>query len=682
MVDERAAYTAAQLYQEAEMRVLARISRAIAAGLDAPDWEQRTLARLQQLRFDALGDLLDVNEKAALQIADAVDAAYTDGGAEILRDVRDTIRPIEVAAPQQRRAITRIVDEITRGVNAASSQVLRQTEDAFRDVVARTVGIVAARGESRRSAAQTAMRELFSDGLDSFTDQRGRRWNLQSYVDMAVRTGTANAQIRGHEDTLDTNGLDLVIVQPGPRACSICDKWARMVLTRYGPAGRIATANLKTGNAITVTADGTLAEARAAGFQHPNCRCRLRAFIPGVTKRADVQRPPWDGDGYKAQQQQRAIERDIRQAKIEQSIALDDEGRQLAGRKVAAHQARMRAHLAANPQLKRRSDREQVIDLRKQETTPKPVARPATRPPAPVQPTIDPTLTGTAFERLKRIPSPETMGAAAQVTNPGRSLGSAYQNNCSFVVNAVELRARGVDVVAKPVPTQYKSGRTNRDMAQDWRQADGQVRFFQPIPATRSTETRRAIERVTESWPVGARGFVSGQWSRVRAGHVFNVEKTAAGLVYHEGQRHETDSDRAGQYVDEMVPKTIALLRVDDLIPWESLKNAVEERTDEAAAALAKLADKNAARRVKLHAELAQLRADYARVTVDYRAARVRLSALVEKRSEYGIDALTFEDLRAQERALRMEILALGQQLDKWAKRERVVIRELNKIGV
>jgi hypothetical protein len=58
---------------------------------------------------------------------------------------------------------------------------------------------------------------------------------------------------------------------------------------------------------------GTLAHARREGFLHPNCRHALSAFTPGLTRppRGDLADP----EGDQQRQQQRYLERQIRDAK-------------------------------------------------------------------------------------------------------------------------------------------------------------------------------------------------------------------------------------------------------------------------------------------------------------------------------------------------------------------------------
>lgn len=356
----------ARIFADAEMLTLERVLSALARGVDDPAWEIDVLARLQRLTAQTLDDLGSDAAQYVAAIRERLAALYASGEAAIFAEIgaAGIDRPEAIEDGRRRAVVLALAREMNDAASAAGRGMLRAVDDVYRRIVGETVELVASRGLSRRDALRTATRTFLSRGIPSFTDESGRRWSIQSYVDMATRTGYANAQIRGHEDALTAARLDLCIVQPGPRACDICDEWARKVLARNGRAGTITTTNRLTGKPMQVKVDGTLAEARAAGFQHPNCRCSLRAFIPGATEKATIQRPPWDGEGYQRQQQQRGIERAIREAKTQALVAEsvgDTKTAERARARVKAAQQRLRDHLAANPELKRRNDREQVI---------------------------------------------------------------------------------------------------------------------------------------------------------------------------------------------------------------------------------------------------------------------------------------------------------------------------------
>ena len=350
----------ADAYREAERRIVERIAASLSQGLEAPQWEYAALQRAQSLRAFAIETLRQASAAYAAAAEARVAAMYETGGAALIGDVGGVL-PVHAAASVMKLESVRIITrELADVTNAAASAVLRRTDDIYRSVVGEVVQATAARGISRTDAAIEAMSTFADSGIGSFTDAGGRNWTLGNYVDMATRTGLAKAQNLGHANTMRANGLDLVIVQPGPRACESCDAWARMILSLDGPAGEVEVTDVITGQTITIEVEGTVADAIADGFEHPNCRCSLRAYIPGATDPSTIERPPWDEDAYRAQQQQRTIENQIRADKLAAAAAIDPAAKAKADAAVRDGQQRMRDHLAANPDLKRRSDREQI----------------------------------------------------------------------------------------------------------------------------------------------------------------------------------------------------------------------------------------------------------------------------------------------------------------------------------
>lgn len=356
---EASAERIAEVYRGAELRILAIIVQALAQGLDVPDWELRQLGRLQIVREQVVALLAVVNPEAAAALLEEIALAYGEGAASAYADVGQNRDALDRQPAAQTAAVRALVVDTVERLADSQSAILRRVDDVFRAVVAEASSSVLAGAETRRDATQRIINQLLGQGLPSVETARGRL-SVADYANMAVRTATSRAAIAGQEAGMDELGLDLCIIQPGPRVCKTCDPWTRIVLARRGPAGLITANNEARSGTIQIRVDGTLSEARAAGCFHPNCRCSIAAFLPGVTKREELKRPPWDQAAYEAGQQQREIERQIRAWKVREAIAITDRDRAEAAAKVKGWQGAQRAHLASNPGLRRRSDREQI----------------------------------------------------------------------------------------------------------------------------------------------------------------------------------------------------------------------------------------------------------------------------------------------------------------------------------
>lgn len=349
-------------YSGVELRLLAKFKELIETGGAPSTWDKQMLARYQTIRAE-LGKELEATKPETVQmVSSLMNAEYKKAGLTVYDDLNATgvIKPLTATTLQKNAALIRIRNDITTGFEEMHKAILRTTDDVFRRILKEMTTDYIAGVTTRYEAQKRTLRELVDYGV-KFKDKAGRTWTPEAYADMAIRTASHRAQIAGHEDALEANGLDLVIVQPGPRACNICDDWASKILSRSGTyAGTVTMKNMVTGEPIDVEVDSSLELARAAGFQHPNCRCSIRAYIPGATSPTVTARPPWDKNAYENQQLQRSLENDVRKAKRLAVTASSPQAQVAARALVEKRQAMLKSHVDRYPYLKRRSSREQV----------------------------------------------------------------------------------------------------------------------------------------------------------------------------------------------------------------------------------------------------------------------------------------------------------------------------------
>lgn len=359
--------TLVDLYRDGELAILAQITRRLEPGIDATDWEARRLGALATVRSTVERILDLIARDASGRLADMLAEAYRTGQATATAGIPARLLPRDpdaarVAGVIRAEGIRAGVMESLAAATLADvgerhSNVLRHVLDVYRTVVQRAAAVSVAGGMTRRQASQWAFQRFIDQGVTSFVDSGGRRWRLSSYVEMAARTVTQRAAVQGQTDRLQTLGLDLVIVSDSPRECPLCRPWEGKVLSiSGGQRGRIEVPSAVNDGTVAVDVAGSVEQARAAGFQHPNCTHSLRAYLPGATRRPD--RPTANPRGYEAKQRQRAIERQIRKWKEREAGALTPEAKTAATAKVRQWQSRLRDHLAANPELKRLPYRE------------------------------------------------------------------------------------------------------------------------------------------------------------------------------------------------------------------------------------------------------------------------------------------------------------------------------------
>ncbi|MEV6297840.1 phage minor capsid protein [Actinoplanes sp. NPDC051861] len=354
----------ADLYREAEQQLVRAITRHLTVGLETPQWATERLLAIGKVRAAVAEILDDLRGELPDLVLQAVTEAYESADASVLGEIPEQVAArlqAAVAQPALPRpqVILALATALVRDIGARHSNVLRHVMDVYRRVIAEATAGSTIGGLTRRQAAQIAFARFVEHGVASFVDRRGRRWRLSSYVEMGVRTVTQRAAVQGQVDRQQRLGLDLVMVSNEAQECVLCRPYEGQVLRiDPGPTGRITVPHQLTGEPIQIEVRAVLADARAAGFQHPNCRHSVRAYLPGVTRLPP--RPTADPAGDAARQRQRAIERSIRRWRERELGALTPVAAAQARAKVRAWQGQMRKHLAAHPSLKRLPYRETI----------------------------------------------------------------------------------------------------------------------------------------------------------------------------------------------------------------------------------------------------------------------------------------------------------------------------------
>ncbi len=338
----RIAKTVADLYGDAAARLLQLVASRLAAGIEEPGWAEAKLAELLPLRDQAAAIVAELTAGVPAVIEDAVVEANAVG-------LKGTGIEPTLAPFRNQAAVQALARETIEAVTAPHQAILRTVLDVYRTVIAETsapgviVGTV-----TRRQAAQRALDRFASQGIGSFVDRAGRRWEMQSYAEMATRTASGRAMIEGRLAGYTEQGRTLVIVSDAPQECEACRPFEGKLLSIDG--GQVGERH----GGIEVV--DTVAGARAKGLFHASCRHDLRPYVEGLTEPMTHTADP---EGDQARQEQRRLERGVRQWKRRAAAALDDDARRDAEAKVKAWQARLGEHVKAND-LKRLRYREQI----------------------------------------------------------------------------------------------------------------------------------------------------------------------------------------------------------------------------------------------------------------------------------------------------------------------------------
>lgn len=218
-----------------------------------------------------------------------------------------------------------------------NQRITRYPQDAYQHIVSQTAPNTLLGITTSLLQQQETVRRFLAAGIDAFVDRADRVWRIGSYAEMAGRTAVARAYTDASVWRMQQSGVNLGSIVGGFDACDRCAPWIGKVVSLDGSApGPRIMQHATSGAPVTVYVHGTLNGARDAGWQHPNCRCRVVAHLAGLsTPQADFE---YNAEAEKEREKQRELERAIRAAKRDLALAPDDISRRRAARALAEAQ--------------------------------------------------------------------------------------------------------------------------------------------------------------------------------------------------------------------------------------------------------------------------------------------------------------------------------------------------------
>jgi len=243
-----------------------------------------------------------------------------------------------------------LIETVEKDFKNANAAVLRKMDDVYRQTIFRAQVHYNTGTVSLGQAIDMATKDFLEKGIDAITYSDGKKVNIASYAEMALRTANHRAYLMGEGKKRQEMGLYLVVVSAHATACELCVPWQ----------GEIIIDDVYGGGSKEVGNYPLLSTAMEEGLMHPNCRHNLSTYFPGITTLPKVPEKEKALQNYKYEQQQRYIERQIRKYKRLAEGSVDEENRKKYNAKVREWQGIMREFLKENPQLRRSYRREKV----------------------------------------------------------------------------------------------------------------------------------------------------------------------------------------------------------------------------------------------------------------------------------------------------------------------------------
>lgn len=326
-------------------------------GLTTQEWQLKKLAELGGLTQDNIKTIAKYVGQVPELVQTALESAAFQALKELEPQFAEAVRlgylnPTDTPLMSEsvKQAISNYAKQALDDFNLVNTTMLNSSLDAYRKGIANTVsaatydsaqktmnvaaGEVVTGVKSRQKALSDAIKKMANEGITAFYDRAGRKWSPEAYVNMDIRTTATNTAHATTFAKCDDYGLDLIEISSHAGARPKCANDQGKLFSRSNKSGTVRDGN---GQSITYYPWSSSSNGAPDGILGINCGHFASPFFPGLSYKRSEETQDFEKNAkeYAQSQQQRALERDVREAKRE-AMAQKAAGNQEAYEEAAA----------------------------------------------------------------------------------------------------------------------------------------------------------------------------------------------------------------------------------------------------------------------------------------------------------------------------------------------------------
>ncbi len=323
-----------RIFEEIEQRLVKSLKRNLGRhkeeeeqeGFNWSAWQAEKLRGLEKFRRENAAIMQEYTEQIDTETRQIMQEQFDEGmngvdvpPAEPVPDVPAEIRPEPQFFGVDTTKVNKLIEDVTHLEKNAETAALRLTDDVYRQTVNRVQLAMGTGSMTLQQAIDIAVKDFLDNGVNCIVYRDGRRVNIADYVRMALRTTATRAALQGKSAKYKALGYDTVQVSSYGMCSKTCEPWQGRIyiedtFSMWDGEVREQGGILWGKSNYCGKWFPLLSSAIEKGLFHPNCRHSISLWrdgdpLPESVDNSDSERR------YKLEQQQRALEREIRKAK-------------------------------------------------------------------------------------------------------------------------------------------------------------------------------------------------------------------------------------------------------------------------------------------------------------------------------------------------------------------------------
>ena len=313
-----------RIFEEIEQRLVKSLKRNLGRhkeeeeqeGFNWSAWQAEKLRSLEKFRRENAAIMQEYTEQIDTETRQIMQEQFDEG-----------MNGVDVPPAENQPAffgvdttkVNKLIEDVTYLEKNAETAALRLTDDVYRQTVNRVQLAMGTGSMTLQQAIDIAVKDFLNQGINCIVYKDGRRVNIADYVRMALRTTATRAALQGKSAKYKALGYDTVQVSSYGMCSPTCKPWQGRIYIEdtfsfwdgevREQGGILWGKSNYCGKWFPL-----LSSAIEKGLFHPNCRHTVLLWrdgdpLPESVDNSDSERR------YKLEQQQRALEREIRKVK-------------------------------------------------------------------------------------------------------------------------------------------------------------------------------------------------------------------------------------------------------------------------------------------------------------------------------------------------------------------------------
>lgn len=260
------------------------------------------------------------------------------------------------------RKLNALIKAVDSDMKKATTAMLRMTNDEYRKTIYKAQVFANTGTMTTDQAIDMATKDFLSKGINCIEYKDGKRVNIVSYAEMAIRTANKRAYLQGEGAKRDEWGIHTVLVSRYGACSETClPHQGKVYIDNVYSSGTAEEAE-KTGYPL-------LNKAMEGGLFHPNCKHTMSTFFPGISTIPTAKDVEGTRENSNLVATQRYNERMIRKYKRLEKGSLDEQNKAKYTKKVREWQGVQRKLISEHPEMHRNYKRESLRGVNRVDTT-------------------------------------------------------------------------------------------------------------------------------------------------------------------------------------------------------------------------------------------------------------------------------------------------------------------------